>query len=176
LSLRGRSKGKARRKGTERLLHWDPDRGDFVQRLFNGPNYGYKREVYWRQAHSSSTWKEDKIAGIHTQMSYIGFVGVRRGVIQYAATAQMSGRQKVIFGGMECVFWFVNKGWSEVGGRPGSLKRYSEDEIARRSFRGMEDAHRESARVHWKGWREGEGPDLKFVHTLHEVIERRTRS
>jgi hypothetical protein len=56
----------------------------------------------------------------------------------------MSGRQKVIFEGMECVFWFVNKGWFEVGGRPGSLKGYSEVETARRTFRGMEDAHRES--------------------------------
>jgi hypothetical protein len=71
-----RWKGKARRKSTERSLYWDPYRDVFVQRPSNGPSCGSKMEAYWRQAHSSSTWKEDKAAGIHTQMSDIAFVGV----------------------------------------------------------------------------------------------------
>jgi hypothetical protein len=54
-------------------------------------------EAYQRQAHSSSTWIEDKVAGIHTQMSDIAFVGLRWAVIQYATMAQMGGRQKMIF-------------------------------------------------------------------------------
>jgi hypothetical protein len=49
----------------------------------------------------------------------------------------------------------IKVGWRlEVGGRPGSLNGYSEDEIARRTFQGMGDAHREVARVYWKGGRE----------------------
>jgi hypothetical protein len=124
-------------------------------------------------------WKEDKVAGIHKQMSDIAFVGARWAVIQHATMAQRGRRQKVIFEGRECMFWFVDKGWFEAGGWPGSLKGYSEDALARSTFQGMEDAHIESVRVYGKGWREGERPDLKVVHMFHEAaegIERRTRS
>jgi hypothetical protein len=77
-----RWKGKARRKSTERSLYREvPILGSisrcFVQRPSNGPSCRSEMEAYWRQAHSSSTWKEDKVAGIHTQMSDIAFVGVR---------------------------------------------------------------------------------------------------
>jgi hypothetical protein len=36
-------------------------------------------------------------------------------IIQYSTMAQMGRRQKVIFEGIECVFWFVDKGWFEGG-------------------------------------------------------------
>jgi hypothetical protein len=134
---------RARKGGRERSLYWVQIAGGFVQRSSNGPSCGSEMEVYWRQAHSSRMWKGDKVAGIHKQMSDIAFVGARWAISQHATMAQRGRRQKVIFEGRECVFWFVDKGWFEAGGWPGSLKGYSEDGIARRTSRGMEDARRE---------------------------------
>ena len=91
----------------------------------------------------------------------------------------VGGRRRFSRGGNGCFGLLIKVGLRLEGGWPGSLKGYSEDALARRTFQSMEDAHIESVRVYGKGWREGERPDLKVVHMFHEAaegIERRTRS
>ncbi len=112
-------------------------------------------------------------------MNQVTFLYVRLAVIEKVNMSQLCGRQKLLFEGMECVFWFVDKSWFEVGDWPCSLMGYPEDQNTRANFEYSVEIHREAAKMYWKGRKDGEGFGPMAVHSVQEVVdefERRRRA